>query len=108
MLIFLFFWELLFFNLFFLPSFIFVWVFHDYMLKMRKIKILSYFLDAVNISALAVMLAVLFKMASGSLVDWPAWVIAALGIGYTFLTKKPNAIYTIIGGAILGWALYSL
>jgi chromate transporter len=92
----------------FLPSFIFVWVFHDYMLKMRKIKILSYFLDAVNISALAVMLAVLFKMASGSLVDWPAWVIAALSIGYTFLTKKPNAIYTIIGGAILGWALYSL
>ena len=54
------------------------------------------------------MLAVLFKMGAGSLLDWPAWVIAALSIGYTFLTKKPNAIYTIIGGAILGWVLYSL
>ncbi len=91
----------------FLPSFIFVWVFHDYMLKMRKIKILGYFLDAVNISAVAVMLAVLISMATESLIDWPAWVIAAVSIGYTFFTKKPNAIYTIIGGALLGWILYS-
>lgn len=91
----------------FLPSFIFVWLFHDYMLKMRGIKILSYFLDAINISALAVMLAVLIQMGIESMSGWRAILIAVISIGYTFFTKKPNAIYTIAGGAILGWILYS-
>ena len=92
----------------FLPSFLFVLIFHKYMLQMRKIKLLSYFLDAINVSALAVMLAVLFSMAKTSLVDWHGWLIAALAIAYTFFTKKPNPIYTIVGGSILGYLLVIL
>jgi len=98
----------------FLPSFIFVLVFHKYMLQMRKIKLLSYFLDAVNVSALAVMMAVLFKMTKESLiistapleVNFSGIIIALLAFGYTFFTKKPNPIYTIVGGAILGYLLH--
>ena len=92
----------------FLPSFIFVWVFHDYMLKMRQIKILSYFLDAINVSAVAVMLAVLIQMGIESLSEWSSWVIAAVSFGYIFFTKKQNSIYAIVGGAVLGWVLYSI
>ncbi|MFK7806187.1 MAG: chromate efflux transporter [Saprospiraceae bacterium] len=91
----------------FLPSFILVWIFHDYMLKMRQIKILGYFLDAVNISAVAVMVAVLISMTRESLISWQAIIIALCAFCYTFFTKKPNPILTILGGSILGWFLFT-
>ena len=78
------------------------------MLQMRKIKLLSYFLDAVNVSAVGVMLAVLITMGMNSLTEWPSIVIAALSFAYMFLTKKPSSIYAIIGGAVLGFILFSL
>ncbi len=98
----------------FLPSFIFVLIFHKYMLQMRKIKLLSYFLDAVNVSALAVMVVVLFTMAYSSIIistepmslNIQGIIIAAAAFGYTFFTKKPNPIYTILGGALLGYLLH--
>jgi len=90
----------------FLPSFIFVLIFHKMILKLRKIKILSYFLDAVNVSALAIMSAVLIQMGMSSLTDIGSWLILLLASAYTFFTKKPNPIYTIIGGSLLGYLFY--
>jgi len=49
----------------FLPSFLFVWILNPLVPKMRQSKLLSYFLDCVNIAAVAVMLAVLLEMGSG-------------------------------------------
>lgn len=89
----------------FLPSFLFVWLLHPLVPKMRKSAILGYFLDSVNIAAVAVMLAVLIKMAAETLTDWRPWMILLLSVYYTFETKKSNPVITVAGGAVLGFLL---
>ncbi|MEL6193196.1 MAG: chromate efflux transporter [Bacteroidota bacterium] len=89
----------------FLPSFLFVWLLHPLVPRMRKSAILGYFLDSVNIAAVAVMLAVLIKMAAETLIDWRPWMILLLSVYYTFETKKPNPVITVAGGAVLGFLL---
>lgn len=91
----------------FLPSFLFVWLLNPLVAKMRASKFLSYFLDSVNIAAVAVMIAVLLVMAQESLVDWKTILIGVLGFGYTFAYSKSSSLYTVIGGSLLGF-LFSL
>ena len=47
----------------FLPSFLFVLILNPLVPRMRKSKVLGFFLDSVNIAAVAVMAGVLFEMA---------------------------------------------
>lgn len=89
----------------FLPSFLFVLILNPWVPKMRQSKVLGFFLDSVNIAAVAVMLAVLFVMSTDTLVNWQAGVIAALGAIFTFGPKKLNAMWIVGGGALLGYAL---
>lgn len=89
----------------FLPSFLFVLILNPFVPKMRRSKLLGYFLDSVNIAAVAVMLAVLFEMGKDTLTDWRAILIALISIGLTFGSKKVNAVLTVLGGAILGYLL---
>lgn len=90
----------------FLPSFIFVLILHPLVPKMRKSKLIGYFLDSVNIAAVAVMGAVLIAMGGDALSDWRGIVIAALSVVVTFGIKKSNAMHIVLGGAILGYLLY--
>ncbi|MDC6350105.1 chromate efflux transporter [Zeaxanthinibacter sp. PT1] len=92
----------------FLPSFLFVLILNPLVPKMRQSKLLGYFLDSVNIAAVAVMLAVLFVMGRDTLTDWRAIVIAVISFILTFGLKKVNAMWTVIGGAVLGYLLYLL
>ena len=46
----------------FLPSFLFVLILNPYISRMQQSKVLRYFLDAVNVAAVAIMLAVLIIM----------------------------------------------
>lgn len=89
----------------FLPSFLFVWLLNPLVPKMRKSKPLGYFLDAVNISAVAVMLAVLVDMGREVIVDWRTLLIAIVGIFLQFYVKKANAMWIVLIGAILGFFL---
>ncbi|MGB1247480.1 MAG: chromate efflux transporter [Chitinophagales bacterium] len=89
----------------FLPSFLFVLILNPLVSKMRQSKLLSHFLDAVNIAAVAVMVAVLYEMAKGTLIDWRTILIAVLSIGLVFGMKKVNAMWIVLGGAILGYLL---
>jgi chromate transporter len=90
----------------FLPSFLFVWLLNPLVPKMRKSLLLKHFLDAVNVAAVAVMLAVLVVMSIDTLYEWRAIVIAILSFIVAFGFKKVNAMYTVIGGSILGYLLY--
>ncbi|NNF19702.1 MAG: chromate efflux transporter [Flavobacteriaceae bacterium] len=92
----------------FLPSFLFVLILNPLVPKMRQSKLLGYFLDSVNIAAVAVMVAVLFVMGRDTLTDWRAIVIASVSLVLTFGLKKVNAMWTVIGGAVLGYLLYLL
>lgn len=88
----------------FLPSFLFVLILNPFIPRMRNSKVLRYFLDSVNIAAVAVMLAVLIVMARETLVEWQSIVIALLAVLLTFKTKI-STIWTILIGAVLGFLL---
>ena len=73
---------------------------------MRQSKVLSQFLNAVNIAAVAIMVSVLFEIGRESLVDWRAIVIAAVSFAVTFGLKKVSVMWVVLGGAILGYLLH--
>ena len=89
----------------FLPSFILVILLNPLVPKLRQSKVLSYFLDSVNVAAVAVMLAVLTKMSFATLVDWKMILIALLSFFVVFYIKKISSVWVIIGGAVLGYLL---
>lgn len=89
----------------FLPSFLFVLLLNPLVPKMRKSKVLSYFLDSVNIAAVAIMLSVLYVMSVDTLTDWKTICIAVISAFLTFGVKKINAMWIVLGGAIFGYLL---
>ncbi|WP_299764003.1 chromate efflux transporter [uncultured Dokdonia sp.] len=89
----------------FLPSFLFVLILNPFVSKMRSSKILSYFLDTVNVAAVAVMLSVLITMSIDTLTDWRAFVIAGISAFFIFSKWKISVMWLIAGGAILGYVL---
>ncbi|EZH74792.1 chromate transporter [Aquimarina atlantica] len=89
----------------FLPSFLFVLLLNPLVPKMRKSKILSDFLDTVNIAAVAIMLSVLFVMSLDTLTDWKAISIATTSTIMIFGFKKVNPMWIVLGGSLLGYAL---
>ncbi|GAA4895303.1 chromate efflux transporter [Flaviramulus aquimarinus] len=91
----------------FLPSFLFVLLLNPFIPKMQQSKILRYFLDSVNVAAVAIMLAVLFIMAKETLIEWQSIVIALLAIILTFKTKI-STIWTIVIGAFSGFFLITI
>jgi chromate transporter len=89
----------------FLPSFIFVLFLKPLIPKMRESKLLGYFLDSVNIAAVAVMLAVLINMSITAITDWRAVIIATISVITVFVFKKVNAVWIVFGSAVLGYLL---
>lgn len=89
----------------FLPSFLLVLFLNPLVPKMRKSKVLGYFLDSVNIASVAVMLAVLYVMSIDILTDWRAIIIVLISSFVTFFIKKASAVWLVVGGAILGFIL---
>ena len=90
----------------FLPSFIFVLILNPLVKGIRKYPALSAFLDAVNIAAVGVILAVCYEMALDSITDWRTAVIGLLSLIVVFGFKKINSAFIVLGGAILGFVLY--
>jgi len=91
----------------FLPSFLFVLILNPFISKMQKSKVLRYFLDSVNVAAVAVMLAVLFIMTKETLVEWQSIVIALIAVILTFKIKI-STIWTIVIGAVLGFLIITI
>ncbi len=92
----------------FLPSFIFVMILNPILPRLQGSKIFRYFLDSVNVAAVAVMLVVLLIMGKETLVDWRAVVIAVISAVFVFSKYKLNVMWLIAGGAVLGYLLLSL
>jgi chromate transporter len=86
-----------------IPSFIFVAILNPLIPKLRKSNFFSKFLDAVNVSAIAVMLVVSIQLGIEIMIDWQSWTIALLSVIAFFTIKKVNAAYIILGGAVLGY-----
>lgn len=90
----------------FMPSFIFVALLHPLMKKMRSSKLLSVFLDAVNVASVAIIITVCYEMAKDSITDWRTIVIGIISSLIVFKFRKINSAFVVIGGGILGYLLY--
>ena len=88
----------------FLPSFILVGVFNRVIAKLRTRAWTGAFLDSVNSVALALMAAVVFKLALTALTDWQAWLIAIVSAVAVFRLRVHSA-WLIVGAAVLGYLL---
>lgn len=89
----------------FLPSFILVLILNPFVHKMRNYQYLSYFLDSVNVAALAIMLYVLGIMTIDSVVDWKSSLIAIISVILVFGIKKLSSSWIVVTGSILGYVL---
>lgn len=92
----------------FLPSFVLVALINPLMKKMRQSKLLSVFLDSVNVAAIALIASVCFTMGNEVIADWRTLLIAVISIFVVFRFKKLNSAFVILGGAFLGLLLYQL
>ena len=90
----------------FLPSFVFVLISNPIIPRLRNSRTMSVFLDAVNVSAIALMIVVVYRLGFEVLIDWKSWLIAIVSITLFVTVKKIKPIYIIIGGAVMGYALY--
>ena len=88
----------------FLPSFVFVGLLNPLVPRLRTSAWLSAFLDAVNASAVALMLAVTLQLGRDVLVSWPAFVIAGVA-AVAVLRFRLSSVWVVLGGALLGWLL---
>jgi chromate transporter len=92
----------------FLPSFIFVLLLNPLVPRLRKSRFTARFLDAVNISAVAVMVSVLIKMGVDILPEWRAAVIAVISLILTFAVKKIGSGWIIVIASATGYGLMLL
>jgi len=85
----------------FLPSFIFVALSGPLLRRLRGSPVMGSFLDGVNVSALALMAVVAWRLGRGSLVDVPTAVIGVIAL--VLLTRtKIASLWLIGGGAAFG------
>jgi chromate transporter len=89
----------------FLPSFLFVLLLNPLIPRMRKSKVISAFLDAVNVAAVALIILVCFNMGKDTLTDWRSIFIAIISCIVVFYFKKINSAFIVLGGAISGYFL---
>ncbi|MDV7397267.1 chromate transporter, partial [Arthrospira platensis SPKY1] len=90
----------------FLPSFLFVALVNPLIPRLRKSRVFSAFLDAVNVASVAVIAAVCVEMGRDTLTDWRTVVIALISLGVAFGFKKLNSAFVVLGGAVLGYLLW--
>ena len=89
----------------FLPSFLFVLILNPLIPKLRKSKIVSVILDAINVAAVALIFAVCIEMTKDTLTDWRTILIAVASLVVVFIFKKVHSAFIVLGGALLGWLL---
>jgi chromate transporter len=89
----------------FLPSFLFVFFLNPLLPKLRKSKVMSVFLDSVNVVSIALILAICIEMGQTSITDWRTTLIAIVSFAVVLRFKQTNVVFIILGGAILGYLL---
>ena len=88
----------------FAPSFLFVLILNPWVPRMRQSAWTAAFLDAVNASAVGLMVAVVISLGTTTLTSWQAWLIA-LGAAVLLLRWRVSAPWLVLGGAAVGWLI---
>ena len=90
----------------FLPSFIFVALLNPFIPRLRSSQWMSAFLDAVNVSAVALMAVVTIELAFALI--FPSrfdWIAAAIAVVAAILTirYRVNPAWLVLGSGVIGW-----
>ncbi len=88
----------------FLPSFLFVLLLNPLIPKMRQSVWFAAFLDAVNVAAIGLMVAVLVNLGQQTFATWQGIVIAVLAL-VASIRFKLNSAWVVLGGAVVGYGL---
>lgn len=91
----------------FAPSFLFVAILNPVVPRLRRWPWTAAFLDAINVSAVGLMVAVVAGLATTTLTGWPAWVLA-IGAAIAAVWWRVNPAWLVLGGAALGWVFWAL
>ncbi|HEU4751675.1 MAG TPA: chromate transporter, partial [Armatimonadota bacterium] len=89
----------------FLPSFVFVWLSHPVLRRLRQSPWSAGFLDGVNAGSLGLMTGVTLQIARSALVDWKAWLILAAA-AFCVFRLRANGAWIVVGAAVLGLLLW--
>jgi chromate transporter len=89
------------------PSFIFVALVAPWLPRLRRSYVASLFLDAVGAASIGLMAAVGMQLGQQALTSIPAWLIA-LAAAWAGLRMKVNFAWLVVGGAVVGWAMWAL
>ena len=88
----------------FLPSFVFVSILNPLIPRLRKSKITAAFLDAINVSAVALMLVVTIRLGIAVLTGWSPWIVFGLA-GLVVWRFRLHAGWLVAGGAAVGYLI---
>lgn len=89
----------------FLPSFLFVALLNPLLPRLKKSKLFSAFLGAVNAASVAVIVTVCIKMGMDALTDWKSTMIALVSMASLLYFKRLNSAFVVLGGALAGYLL---
>jgi chromate transporter len=93
----------------FLPSFFFTAILNPLVPRLRTSLWTSAFLDAVNVSAVALMVVVSLELAAATLIAKTAYKVDFLAVAIAMVSAvlvirfRINAAWLIFGGAFIGW-----
>jgi len=89
----------------FLPAFLFVALLNPLVRRLRNSRLLSVFLDGVNVASIAIIADICLKMGKDALIDWRSVVIAAISLAIVFGFKKINTALVVLCSSVLGYLL---
>ncbi len=87
----------------FLPSFLLVLLLNPLIPKMKKSTVLKNFLNLMSVGAVALMVAVVLKVGTSSLLELKSAIIFVISFILVFTIKKINAMHIVLIGSILGY-----
>ncbi|ASU35889.1 chromate efflux transporter [Mucilaginibacter xinganensis] len=89
----------------FLPSFVFVALLNPLVRKMRGSKMFAIFLNAVNVAAIALIIAVCYQLGKDNLNNWRGILIAGASIIILLKFRQVNSAFIVLGGSVAGYLL---
>jgi chromate transporter len=91
----------------FLPSFAAVAITSPFVPRLRRSRWLAAALDGVNVAAVALMAGVTWQLAVRAIVDVPTAALAVFA-GTLLLLWRPNVVWLVLGGGIVGLVIEAL
>jgi chromate transporter len=89
----------------FLPAFFFVAVSGPLVPQIRRSETAGAVLDGVNAASLSLMAVVTWRLGRAALVDWATATLSAVSL-ILLLRYRPNSVWLVLGGAIIGLLLH--